>query len=593
MRDDRGAKERRNLPPTLGSGSEARASDGPSPQPPPRAFRFDRYTLDLERVSLRRGGEQIELRPKSFDVLSYLAANAGRVVSKDEIFAAVWPDVTVTDDSLVQCVREIRRALQDDEQRLIKTIPRRGYLLDEPVCRVTEPESAHDAVGRSVAGGSKASPGAARPRRPTRLVVAAASLVAGVAMIAVWAFGPHGRGLPQAEGPPAVAVLFKSVGQGGADEPMHDYFSDGLTDDVIAALSRFSSLRVLTRTSLNPLDGKDHELRDLSRDLKVRYIVDGSVRRSEERVRVTARLTDATRGVLLWSEVYDEPFKDIFALQDRIARSVVGRLAVQIGRIEQERAAAKPTSNMEAYDYVLRGRDRLGRLTRTDNIEARRLFKTASELDPGYAAAFVGLGLSYLDDMNLGWTDRPEEAARRAYEFGHRAITLDDQDGGGHLLLAQVYLMHKQHGLALAETDRAIDLNPNDADGHAVRGMVLIWSGRPKEAIASFDTAARFDPSYTRPRSLVNMGMAHLLEGRLEEAARALELSTGRNPEFVFGYIGLAVAYHELGKHVESERAAATVRRLDPFFASARFGTLFANEADRLRMVNRLSRAGL
>jgi tetratricopeptide (TPR) repeat protein len=248
---------------------------------------------------------------------------------------------------------------------------------------------------------------------------------------------------------------------------------------------------------------------------------------------------------------------------------------------------------MEAYDYVLRGRDRLGRLTRADNIEARRLFKTAAELDPGYATAFVGLGLSYLDDMNLGWTDRPEEAARRAYEFGHRAITLDDHDGAGHLLLAQVYCMQKQHGLALAETDRAIDLNPNDADGHAIRGMVLIWSGRPEEAIASFETAARFDPSHTRPRSLVNMGMAYLFAGRLEEATRALELSTGRNPEFVFGYIGLAVAYHELGKRVERERAVATVRRLDPFFTSGRFGTLFANEADRLRIVKRLSQAGL
>jgi tetratricopeptide (TPR) repeat protein len=248
---------------------------------------------------------------------------------------------------------------------------------------------------------------------------------------------------------------------------------------------------------------------------------------------------------------------------------------------------------MEAYDYVLRGRERLARITRADNIEARRLFQTAVELDPRYAAAFVGLGHSHQNDLVYGWTERPDESLRRAYELAHRAVFLDENDPAGHLLLANVHLMSKDHKLAVAEADRAIELNPNDAEGHAVRGIILVWAGRTEEAIAAFDTAAQFDPSHSRPRSLAHVGLAYFLVGRYEEAVRACELSIGRNPEFVLGHIALAAAYGELGKRAEAAHAAEMVRRLDPFFASASFGTLFAADAHRVRMVESLNKVGL
>lgn len=554
----------------------------------PASLRFDRYTLDLARSALRRGEEQIELRPKSFDVLRYLAENAGRVVSKDEVFAAVWPDVIVTDDSLVQCVGDIRQAFKDDAQRLIKTIPRRGYLFDAPVTRV------ETASGDALAGNAETE----RPLPPTadavsrwRRPVALAAALLGGAVLAALLLGLYREPAPAPTGPPTVAVLF-AAGQGEGDARTHDYFSDGLSDEVSAALGRFASLRVVSRNALSHYKGTSWEPQQLWRELNVRYIVHGTTRRDGDRLRVSARLTDAAQRVLLWSESYDEELKDVFAVQDRLTRSIVGRLAVRISRIEQERAAAKATS-LEAYDYVLRGRERLARVTRADNLEARRLFHKAAELDPRYAAAFVGLGNSYQNDLVYGWSDRPEEASRRAYEFGHRAVALDENDPATHLLLANVYLMTKEYRLALAQSDRALELNPNDADSHAVRGIILVWASRIDEAIAAFETAAQFDPNHSRPRSLAHVGMAYLLAGRYEDAVRAFELSIGRNPEFSLGFIGLAAAYGELGKRAEAAHTAEMVRRLDPFFASASFGTLFADEAHRQRIIASLQKIGL
>jgi TolB-like protein/DNA-binding winged helix-turn-helix (wHTH) protein/Flp pilus assembly protein TadD len=550
-------------------------------------LRFDRFTLDPARASLRRGHEEIELRPKSFDVLRYLVENAGRVVSKDEIFGAVWADVIVTDSSLVQCVREIRQALDDEAQRLVKTVARRGYLFDASVTRAEPGDLADAAQARSAADAREHW----RPRRA--IVVAVLVLLAGGALLAAGTLGWYRPSPASDVGPPSIAVMFFAAGPSDGNDWTHDYFSDGLTDDVIAAFGRFSGLRVLSRHALNSYRGSAWQPPRLWQDLKARYVVDGSVRKYGDRLRVSSRLTDAAQRVVLWSETYDEELKDIFAVQDRLTRSIVGRLAVRISRIEAERAAAKPTSSMEAYDYALRGREKLARITRADNLEARRLFQTAAELDPRYAAAFVGLGNSYQNDLVYGWAERPEESARRAYEYAHRAVVLDESDPACHLLLAHVYLLRREHGLALAETDRALQLNPNDADAHATRGIMLVWMGRIDDAIAAFETAAQFDPNQSRPRALAHLGLAYFLADRYDDAVRALELSVGRNPEFALGHIGLVAAYGALNKRAAAEHAAEMVRQLDPFFTSASFGGLFANEAYQRRLVESLRKIGL
>ncbi len=545
----------------------------------PTLFRFDRYTLNLPRAELRCGEDAIELRPKSFDVLCYLIENAGRVVSKDEIFSAVWPDVTVTDDSLVQCVREIRHAVKDDDQRLIKTVQRRGYLFDAPVIRSNSTETLDAAASEN---------GKARLQASPALIAAGAAILLVVGLGAWW-FATS-RSTP-AVGTPSIAVLFSTSGDGS--EKTYDYFSDGLTDDVIAALGRFSGLRVVVRTSLDKYRGTAWEPQQLRRDLDVRYMLDGVVRRSGDRIRLTARLTDTSKGVLLWSDTYDEEMKDVFAVQDRLTRNIVGRLAVRISRIEQQRANAIPTSNMQAYDFVLRGREKLLHITRADNLEARRFFRLAADLDDRYASAFVGMGHTYHNDILFGWSPRLDEASRRAYEFANRGIILDDKDPAGYLLLATIYVIQREYDLALAEADRGIELNPHDADGYAVRGAVLVWMGRIDDAIAAFETAAQFDPNQSRPRSLAHLGIAYLLAQRHDDAVRAFESSIGRNPEFTLAHIGLAAVYVELGRRAEAERMAQMIRQRDPFFSGASFGGQFAIDAHRTRISGNLQKIGL
>lgn len=550
-------------------------------------FQFDRYTLDLSRASLRSGDRAIELRPKSFDVLRYLVENAGRAIGKEEIFAAVWPNLAVTDDSLVQCVRDIRQALGDDEQKLIKTIQRRGYRFDGTVTVLENSTASIVRAGNGATGAPLIF--APHPAR-SRMILAGATALLALAL-GTWSFRTYWQTAPSA-GSPTIAVLFASAASDDGGRT-YDYFSDGLTDDVVSALGRFAGLRVLSRGSLNNYRDSTWDPQQFGRDLGARYLLDGVVRRSGDRIRVTARLTDAMQRVLLWSDTYDEEIKDVFVVQDRLTRSIVGRLAVRISRIEQERAAAVPTANMQAYDYVLRGREKLARITRADNLEARRLFLLATDLDQRYAGAFVGLGHSYHNDVLMGWSVRPDEALRRAYEFAHRAISLDDKDPAGYLLLANIYVASREYALAIAEAERGIALNPNDAEGYAVRAAVLVWMGRIDEAMAVFETAAQFDPAQSRPRSLAHLGIAFFLARRYDDAVRAFEWSIGRNPEFMLAHIGLAAAYVELGRQPEAERAAASVRRLDPFFKSATFGTQFAQDVHRLRMVESLSKIGL
>src|SRR5262245_55479159 len=271
----------------------------------PSDISFAGFTLDLQRCALRRGGDDIALRPKSFDVLRALAENPGRVVTKDELIRAVWKDVFVTDDSLVQCVREIRHALKDDAQQLVKTIPRRGYLFNAPVTPVDTAILADAGGIHNINAGEKLRPrsiGTWQIRR-SRALIAGGLLLLGivVAILGWWVVDVFRQAAAPVAGPPSIAVLFFATDQAGG-ERSHDYFSDGLTDDVIAALGRFGSLRVLSRASLNRYKGTAWEPQQLGRDLNVRYIVDGSVRRSGDRLRVSARLTDAAHHVLLWSE---------------------------------------------------------------------------------------------------------------------------------------------------------------------------------------------------------------------------------------------------------------------------------------------------
>jgi class 3 adenylate cyclase/TolB-like protein/Tfp pilus assembly protein PilF len=424
-----------------------------------------------------------------------------------------------------------------------------------------------------------------KPGRPVVFAVAGVVLLAAAVGLAAW-LQPW---TSEIEPEPSVAVL-PFVNQGG--DSQDDYFSDGITEDIIAALGRFSNLMVFSRNAVFHYKDEPATPEQISRELGARYLVDGSVRKSGDRVRVRARLSDAEKGILLWSGRYEEGIDDIFTVQDEITQRVVGALVERLNLVEQERAFATPTSNLKAYDYMLQGRSYIHESTRSANFTARELFEKAIELDPKYASAYTWLARTHVHDALYGWTQWSDRSLQRGYELLQKATALEDSNALAHQLLAEVQLYRGRHDLAASEADRAIELNPNQPSSHAIRGAILLTEGLADEAISFFETAVRFDPQIDNGY-FVDLGMAYFLEERYDEAIKLLEGLRVRNPDFAYSYIALAAIYVETGRAEDASNAAANVRRLAPFFESTEFVQQFLDAAQRARIIEALQGAGL
>ena len=569
----------------------------------PRKLYFAGLTLDLGRIALMRGDGEIVLRPKSFDVLRYLAENPGRLVTKDELIEKVWAGIAVTDDSLVQCVKEIREAIGDEPHHVIKTLPRRGYLFAAEVT-----ERATLCAPPVAPASSEQSP--AQPAMPARAdardwtvraawiaAAAAAALLLGVLAWSWQDWMPVVPGTATAPQPadgaagmqskPSLAVLpFLSL-----SESADDYFADGLAEDIISALGRFTDLSVRSRSAVLPFKGKAPRPDEIGRELDVRYVVEGSVRRIPERIRIAVRLTDTARGTVLWSQQYDTAPDAIFEVQDDMTRQIAGSLAVRLTDLELARTAAKPPANLEAYDLTLQGRAALWRDIRASNFQARTLFAAALALDPDYIPALVGLGLVESEAIAYGWTADPAEALRRAERLGEQAVALDEKHPGGHQLLGRVYSWRGDYDRALAAIQRAIELNPSDVDNYLALAKPLLWSGDLDGAIAALETARQVGTD-TTVFFAVHLGIAYVVAGRSAEAIRVLERSVTRDRTNVFTQVLLGAAYAEAGSMDKATHQVEIARGLAPFVPMDELGSLFRNPEHRQRLAAALQKAG-
>jgi adenylate cyclase len=371
-----------------------------------------------------------------------------------------------------------------------------------------------------------------------------------------------------------------------------DYFSDGLTEDLISALGRFSSLRVMSWNAVAPYRDQAVSPEQLARNLGVLYVVDGSVRRVGDRLRVTARLSDAEHGNLLWSERYDETIGDIFTLQDQVTRRIVEALAIKVTNSEQERASTKPTDNLDAYDYYLRGRQEYRKFDRPANFHAQEMFEKALHLDPSYADAYAALAWTHSKAAELGWTSQPDEALERARELAQAALRLDPANVSAHVLLAVILTYQKNFELAIRELERAQEANPNSSEYQTDRGWVLLLAGRSADAIESLENLLRVDPN-PKPNAFNVLATAYYLQGRYDDAIATLEGAIGRHPQHLPLYIALTAAYAEAGRMDDAARAAADVRRLHPFFEADLYGEAFRDPVQRDRIRSSLRKAGL
>ena len=444
-------------------------------------------------------------------------------------------------------------------------------------------------------------------RRRWPLVAIAGTAAVAVAGFSVWALNPYvGRlqfGLGSVAKPvevatlasaarlearPSVAVLpFKNL----SGDASHDFFSDGITEDIIAALARFSNLLVISKSSSFPYRNSNVAPTELGRLLNARYLLDGSVRRLGDRVRVGVQLTAATTGQVVWSETYKAEIDGIFAVQETIAKSVVGAAAVELTRFERERARAKPTSNLVAYEYVLRGRG--AHETRESNDEASELFQRAIDLDPNYAEAYAALGGSYYEAVISGWSEFRTQDLERAEALAQKALALDPATTRAHELLSTINLYRKRYDLALAQIDRALEFNPSDVDNYVTRGSILMWAGRAAEALPWLEGALRFDKANSV--AATRLCMAYYFVHRYTEAVdacdRGLSHNPGRNTQMLT-HPFLAAIYAALNRQQDAKRERGIVARMWPLLDARTFASQFGTEEARTHMLEGLKQAG-
>jgi adenylate cyclase len=408
------------------------------------AFSFEGFVLDLGRGSLlTRAGEEIPLRRQSFELLRLLVENAGKLLDRDTINRVIWPDVAVTDDSITQCVSEIRRAIGDGAQRTLKTVLRRGYLFAAQVDTQCYPRT------------GQAAPDLALPDKPSLVV------------------------LP-----------FKNM----SSDPEQDCFADGMVEEITTGLSRIRSLFVISRSSAFAYKDRAVDVRQISRELGVRYILEGSVRKAGSRVRVTGQLIDAIAGTHVWADRYDRDLSDIFAVQDEITASVAGAIEPALADAEQQRALRKPPKSLDAWEAYQRGVWHFNKYAPAENQIALGFFRQAIGLDPNFAPGHYGYALALQWDI-WHFSERPfSEVQGTARDEARIAVSLDDKDAMAHAVLAHMRMWGSEWEAAISEARAALALNPNSAFVISMLGCVLGFGGYHDEALERLRQAMRASP---------------------------------------------------------------------------------------------------
>jgi len=518
-------------------------------------YLFDDFVLDTDKRELRRGADVVSVAPQVFDVLDYLIRSRERVVSKDDLVSAIWEGRIISDAALTTCLKAVRSAIGDsgEGQRLIKTLPRKGFRF---VGRVREEQG----PGRTLDGET--------PVEPLRPALA----------------------LPDK---PSIAVLAFANMSG---DPGQDYFSDGITDDIITGLSRFSELFVIARNSSFQYKGRSPDIRQVGRELGVRYVLEGSVRRAGDRVRISAQLIDALTGAHRWAERYDRELRDVFAVQDEVSRAIVAILVVHVNKAEAERTLLKPPATWQAYDFFMRASDIYTAVRSSHNLadlyEARQLLERCISLDPSYARAHAKLSQTH----SFAWLFRLDEdfltptVLERAHRLARKAVQLDPNLPFAHATLGTVLMYEGQHEQSIAAFEKAFALNPNYKDWRF--GNALVRAGEHTRAIQVIETYMRCDPFYVRgvPGTL---GIARYM---LKEYSEALPpLREFRAPNVSQGHIWLAANLAQLGHLDEARAEAAEALRIDPMCTIdvQRRLSLYKRPEDAEHLFDGLRKAGL
>jgi len=494
-------------------------------------FRFGDISVDTDRRELRRGLDLVSVGPQVFDLLVYLVQNRERVVSKNDMLAEVWGGRIVSESTLTSHINAVRRAIGDtgEDQSLIRTVSRKGFRFvgEIRIDNSSEDERSTHAAKDVGARTIRATPELALPDRPS------------------------------------IAVLpFQNLSR----DPDQEYFAEGVVEDIITALSRMRWLFVIARNSSFTYKGRTVDAKQVGRELGVRYVLEGSLRKSATRVRITAQLIDSSTGANLWADRFEGALEDIFDLQDQVTTSVVGAIAPRLEQAEMERAKHKPTENLDAYDYYLRGMASYYLRTRGGIEEALPLFEKAIAVDPSFASAYGMAAWCHAWRKINGWMTDPVRDSAQTEQLARRAAELGPDDAvalsrGAHALTFVI----GDHDTAASLVDRALALNPNLAGAWYASGWVRVWLGETDLAINHFAHAMRLSP--LDPHSIgmqAGTAFSHFLAGRYDEASYWAQQALWEQTNYLTTLLIAAAGYALAGRSEDAKRITARIRKIHP-----------------------------
>ncbi len=512
-------------------------------------YQFGSFTLDEHVFELRKDREAIPLRRQAFDALHYLIANRERLVSKDELFGAIWPGTKVTENALAQCITDIRRAVGDSgrAQAVIKTGHGRGFQFVAPVEATILPFPA-------------------------------------------WARPPD---QPQQSRPDAVAVLAFDAFSG---DPHESQFGKGVAEDLVRCLATWRVFPVISATSTWNYRREQRDLPQVGRELGCAYLVEGSIQSNATRVRVRVHVSDTVRGTELWAERFDVPLRDLFALQDEIAGSIAVAIYPELLRSAIQRALRHAPNNLDAWHLSLRGLAHFFREQRDENRLAIAEFERAIEQDPSALLALFHLGHAHQLNQLYQWTADPAAERARVAWAAEQCLRIDPSDPSGHMLAGMVQIAKGQSERALAYMRTAVDANPSLAQAQALYGQILAIRGHAEESVRHTQLAMRLSPRDPRPGKFHSgLAMAHFVANRYDESLNSAERAILLNPEVLSNHICVAACAGQLGMRERGREAAAAIRRLAPDFSEAPFRQILSSSPEELqeRFAKGLENAGV
>lgn len=481
-------------------------------------YQFDQFSLDTVNYALSANGEEIAVEPQVFSLLQFLVENRDRVVSKDDLIDHVWEGRIVSDGSLTSRINAARRALGDDgkTQAVIRTFPRRGFRF---VAEVSDNLSA-------TSGANEMAPATSKP---------------------------------------SIAVLpFTNL----SGDPEQEYFSDGITDDVITALSRIHSFFVIARNSSFSYKGQSPDVRSVAAELGVKYVLEGSVRRSGNQVRITSQLADAESGTQVWAESYDREVDDIFSLQAELSRTVVGAIEPELAKAEQVRATIAHPDSLSAWEDCQRGMWNLYQMASPESCDqAEKYFLKAVERDPNFGFAYSALAHnSYLRAIN-GWAKFPDELDI-ALAHARQGMELDQSDSRAHCCLGAIHIMRKETSKAIRECQTGISLNPSSFQGHMWCGAAHVYAGNFEAAIPFLEMAMRLSPNdpFTGV-ALARLADAYMGLGKFDLAVEMAELAASKPRRGIWIHAVLVATLAHVGRTDEAKHAFTELIERQPDFS--------------------------